>query len=65
MITILEAIKKHMEQGEDLVLAVVRETEGSVPRGKGAAMLTGSSGILKGSIGGGALEALLHFGYRE
>ena len=57
MITILEAIKKHMEQGEDLVLAVVGETEGSVPRGKGAAMLIGSSGILKGSIGGGALEA--------
>ena len=57
MITILEAIKKHMEQGEDLVLAVVRETEGSVPRGKGAAMLAGPSGILKGSVGGGVLEA--------
>ena len=57
MFAILEAIKEHMARGEDLVLAVVRETEGSVPRGKGAAMLIGSSGILKGSIGGGALEA--------
>lgn len=57
MFAILEAIKEYMARGEDLVLAVVRETEGSVPRGKGAAMLIGSSGILKGSIGGGALEA--------
>ncbi len=57
MFAILETIKDRMAQGEDLVLAVVRETEGSVPRRKGAAMLISSSGILKGSIGGGALEA--------
>ncbi len=57
MITILEMIEEYAKQGGDLVLAVVRETEGSVPRRKGAAMLIGPSGILKGSIGGGALEA--------
>ena len=57
MFAILETIKDRMAQGEDLVLAIVRETQGSVPRRKGAAMLIGSSGILKGSIGGGALEA--------
>ena len=59
MFAILETIKDRMAQGEDLVLAVVRETEGSVPRGKGAAMLIGSSGILKGSIGGGHIAKAL------
>ena len=57
MITILETIEEYAGRGENLVLAVVRETEGSVPRRRGAAMLIGTAGILKGSVGGGALEA--------
>ena len=54
---IFEKMQDRLDAGEDLVLAVVTEASGSTPRGKGAAMLTGPSGLICGTIGGGVLEA--------
>ena len=56
MNAMIETIQDYMKKGEDLVLALITETEGSAPRGKGAAMLVGREGLLAGTIGGGALE---------
>ena len=57
MISIIETIKKYSDKGEDLVLAVITERKGSAPRGVGAGLLAGTTGLLAGSVGGGALEA--------
>ena len=54
---IFETLQDRLDAGEDLVLAVITDASGSTPRGKGAAMLTGASGLICGTIGGGALEA--------
>ncbi|MBR5641787.1 MAG: xanthine dehydrogenase accessory protein XdhC [Firmicutes bacterium] len=56
MNAMIETIQEYLKKGEDLVLAVVTETSGSTPRGKGAAMLVGREGLLAGTVGGGALE---------
>ena len=56
MNAMIETIQDYLKKGEDLVLALITGTEGSAPRGKGAAMLVGREGLLAGSIGGGALE---------
>ena len=52
----VETIQEHLNKGEDLALALITETEGSAPRGNGAAMLVGREGLLAGTVGGGALE---------
>lgn len=53
---IFEILQDHLDAGEDLVLAVIIDTSGSTPRGKGAAMLVGPSGRICGTVGGGPLE---------
>lgn len=45
-----------LERGQDAVLAVIIEEEGSSPRGTGAQMLVDPDGLAAGSIGGGAAE---------
>ena len=50
-------LQERLDAGEDLVLAVITDASGSTPRGKGAAMLVSASGLICGTIGGGALEA--------
>jgi len=52
---ILDACLALMEAGEEGVLAVVVEANGSVPREAGAWMLVTSRGLV-GTVGGGALE---------
>ena len=54
---IFEKMLDGLDAGEDLVLAVITDASGSTPRGKGAAMLAGASGLIAGTIGGGAIEA--------
>lgn len=45
-----------MEKRHDTVLCTIIAQSGSTPRGEGAQMLVGSSGLLRGTIGGGAVE---------
>ncbi|MFI3252808.1 MAG: XdhC family protein [Eubacteriales bacterium] len=51
---LLEMAELHPK--EDLVIVTVVETQGSTPRKLGATMLLGKTGLLYGTIGGGALE---------
>jgi len=46
-----------LESGESFVQATILTSSGSVPRGAGACMLCLSDGSIKGTVGGGALEA--------
>lgn len=45
-----------MEKRHDTVLCSIIADSGSTPRGKGAQMLVGETGLLSGTIGGGAVE---------
>lgn len=53
---IFETLKNEWDAGRNAVLVSVVENSGSVPRGKGAQMLVGTSGLLCGTIGGGPAE---------
>ena len=53
---LLKQMKKHLENGEELVLVTVLASSGSTPRGAGAHMLVGQEGRIAGTIGGGAVE---------
>ena len=45
-----------MEKHHDTVLCTIIADNGSTPRGVGAQMLVGQAGLLRGTIGGGAVE---------
>ena len=45
-----------MEKRHDTVLCTIIADRGSTPRGRGAQMLVGETGLLSGTIGGGAVE---------
>lgn len=45
-----------MEKRHDTVLCTIIADSGSTPRGKGAQMLVGETGLLSGTIGGSAVE---------
>ena len=51
-----EAVKL-LESGESFVQATILKSSGSIPRGAGACMLVRSDGSIKGTVGGGAIEA--------
>mgnify|MGYP002770249576 CR=1 FL=1 len=53
---LLQTAKAHLEQQENLTLVTVIASSGATPRGAGAHMLVGESGLLYGTIGGGAVE---------
>lgn len=57
MKAIAEAALGLLKTGNDFVLSVVLESNGSTPRDVGAAMLVRRDGSIVGTIGGGVLEA--------
>ena len=57
MRTIFEKLLALLEDGQDAVLATVVSAQGSTPRGAGAQLLAGRSGLEAGTIGGGPGEA--------
>lgn len=56
MNAIFSKIIYELEKHHDLVLVTIVSKDGSSPRGAGSQMLTGESGRLLGTIGGGAVE---------
>lgn len=53
---IMQKLLNEMENGNTTVLVTVTGSDGSTPRGTGAAMLVDRSGLIAGTIGGGAVE---------
>lgn len=56
MHTIFQQMVYTREKGRDTVLATIIWDDGSAPRGRGSQMLVDGSGLLAGTIGGGAVE---------
>lgn len=54
---ILPQIVRFRQAGEEIALATVVQTSGSVPRPKGSKMAMTKSGEIAGSVSGGCLEA--------
>lgn len=50
------ALSGKITSGEDVVIATIIASKGSVPRGSGARMLVGKAGRIIGTVGGGAVE---------
>lgn len=53
---IFNKLAEQMASGYDSVLVTIIDQVGSTPRGMGTQMLVGDSGILAGTVGGGAIE---------
>ena len=56
MNTIFQTLLYQREKKRPTVLVTIVWDDGSAPRGKGSQMLVGESGLLSGTIGGGAVE---------
>ncbi|MBA3875284.1 MAG: XdhC family protein [Anaerolineae bacterium] len=56
---VFEAALAAKEQGELVALATVVSVTGSVPRHTGSKMLVRQNGLIVGTVGGGAMEALV------
>ena len=56
---IIDEIKAFLESGEQVAIATVVKTEGSVPRPAGSSMAMTSGGRVAGSVSGGCLEAAI------
>jgi len=56
---VMAALNAAVEAGESVVLATIVSARGSVPRNAGTKMLIYPNGRLVGTIGGGAMEALV------
>lgn len=56
MLSLFKEISKQIKVNEDVILVSVVTTSGSLPRGAGARMVVGESGLLSGTIGGGEVE---------
>jgi xanthine dehydrogenase accessory factor len=54
---LFQLLHQAQEKGEDLALATVVRTQGSVPRHAGSKMLVWPSGDIAGTVGGGMLES--------
>ncbi len=57
MIEIYRELASHLASGDPVATVTVVRRQGSTPRETGASMLVGRSGLLSGTIGGGAAEA--------
>ena len=57
MLTLLSVLRERLDKGETLALATVVSRKGSAPRGLGARLLADASGLVMGTVGGGAAEA--------
>ena len=55
MNTIFQQLVYAREKDKDTVLATIIWDDGSAPRGRGSQMLVDGSGLLAGTIGGGAV----------
>lgn len=55
--TLYDLMNTAQLQGQDLALATVVRTQGSVPRHAGSKMLVWPDGAIKGTVGGGMLES--------
>lgn len=53
---LISRILAEMQSENDTVLATIVDASGSVPRSTGSQMLVGKTGLLCGTIGGGAIE---------
>lgn len=53
---LFQVLKEHLLAKEDIVMATIVASSGSVPRGAGSRMLVGRDGLLAGTIGGGSVE---------
>ncbi len=53
---LLRAALEELARGRKAVLCTVVDAQGSTPRGRGAAMVVGETGLLAGTVGGGELE---------
>ncbi len=52
-----QSISEANQRGERLVVATVARTRGSTPQQRGAKMLFFANGEVKGTVGGGCIEA--------
>lgn len=57
MLHLLAVLRERLDQGDPLALATIVAREGSAPRGRGARLLADASGLIHGTVGGGAAEA--------
>lgn len=55
---VIKELLKALEEGRAAVLVTLVSAEGSTPRGAGAKMLVFQDGSIRGTVGGGSLEAL-------
>ncbi|MBZ0297556.1 MAG: XdhC family protein [Anaerolineae bacterium] len=58
-VSVYEALIQAQKVGEAVVLATVVHVQGSVPRHAGSKMLVRGDGSIVGTVGGGAMEALV------
>lgn len=58
-VTVYEALIEAQQAGEAVALATVVSVKGSVPRHAGSKMLVRGDGSIIGTVGGGAMEALV------
>jgi xanthine dehydrogenase accessory factor len=56
---VYEALLQAQSTGEPVALATVVNTHGSIPRHAGSKMLVQQNGVVVGTVGGGAMEALV------
>lgn len=57
MLDLLPVLRDRLGKGEALALATLVSRKGSAPRGQGAKLIANSSGLVLGTVGGGAAEA--------
>ena len=53
---VFDCLVRTLSAGEDTVLATIKESSGSTPRGPGACMVVTAQGRIAGTVGGGAAE---------
>jgi len=56
---LFKLLQQAQEQGQDVALATVVRTQGSVPRHAGSKMIVGPGGRIAGTVGGGMLESVV------
>lgn len=58
-------MKKHLDQGEKAVMAIVVKTKGSTPQREGARIVVFADGSFIGTVGGGCVEADIYAEAKE
>lgn len=55
---VIKELSRAIDEGRPAALVTVVSADGSTPRGAGAKMLVFADGSIRGTVGGGAVEAL-------